>query len=190
MSVFEPEQLFASNKVNAATLFALTNQAFEGFHRLVELNLQTVRSALVESEAHWQELLSMSGKSPEVFLTWQAGLMQPAAGKALAYSRQLYGIASSTQAELTKVVQAQSEHHNRANRTLVDNVVSNVPAGTEVATAMLKSAFSTASNAYETMRIAADHAIELAKGNFAATAADVTKIGQQAAAQVARATKR
>jgi phasin family protein len=162
MSVFEPDQLIASQKSNAAALFALTNQAFGSFQRLVELNLQTVQSALAKSEAYWQEALSV--KTPEEYITRQTKLLQPAAGQSVSYSGQLYDIVSNTQAEWTKVAQAQYEHQHRTARTLLDNLVKNAPAGTEVATAVLKSAFSTSINAGETVRKAAAQAIEAANG--------------------------
>ncbi|MFL9898049.1 phasin family protein [Paraburkholderia fungorum] len=162
MSVFEPDQLIASQKSNAATLFALTNLAFESFQRLVELNLQTVRSALAKSETYWQEALSV--KTPEEYITRQTNLLQPAAGQALSYSGQLYDIVSNTQAEWTTVTQAQYAHLNRAARTLGDKLVQNAPAGTEVANTALKSDFPTSMNAGETVRKAAKQAIEAAKG--------------------------
>lgn len=187
MSVFAPEQLVAAHRANIATLFALTNQAFQGFQKLVDLNLQVVRSTLAEGEENWQEALS--GKTPVELLTRHANATQPAAGKALAYTRQLYDIASGTQAEFAKVAQAQYEQHRSNTQTLVDNFVRNAPAGAEVTTAALKSAFSAADTAYETVRKAAEQAIEVAKGNFAATAAAASKAGQQAAAQASRAAK-
>ena len=45
MSVFAPEQFVAIQQANVASLFALTNQAFQGFQRLVELNLQVAKWA-------------------------------------------------------------------------------------------------------------------------------------------------
>lgn len=187
MSVFEPEQLVAAHRASIDTLFALTNQAFQGFQRLVELNLQVARSALAEGGDNWQQALS--GKTPVELLTRQASSAQPAAGKALAYTRHLYDIASDTQAEFAKVAQAQYEQHRTNTQTLVDNFVRNAPAGAEVTSAALKSAFSAADTACETMRKAAGQAIELAKGNFAATAAAAAKAGQQAAAHGTRVAK-
>ncbi|SOE45860.1 phasin family protein [Burkholderia sp. OK233] len=187
MNVFAPEQLVAAHRANIAILFALTNQAFQGFQRLVELNLQVGKSALAEGEENWQEALS--GKTPVELLTRQASSTQPAAEKALAYTRHLYDIASDTQAEFAKVAQAQYEQHRSNTQTLVDNLVKNAPVGTEGTTAALKSAFSAADTAYETVRKAAEQAIDVAKGNFAATAAAASKADQQAAAQVARVAK-
>ncbi|MBT2792838.1 phasin family protein [Paraburkholderia strydomiana] len=162
MSIFEPDQFVAAQTDNAVTLFALTNKAFESFQRMTELNLQTIHSALATSEAYWHEALSV--KTPEEYLTWQAGLIEPAAEQALSYSRQLYDIASNTNAELTKVAEAHYEHENHTARTLADDSVQNEPAGTGAPATVLKSAFPTSLHARETVRKAAKQAIETAKG--------------------------
>jgi phasin family protein len=170
-----------------ATLFALTNQAFQGFQKLVDLNLQVVRSTLAEGEENCQQALS--GKTPVELLTRHANATQPAAEKALAYTRHLYDIASDTQAEFAKVAHAQYEQHRSNAQTLVDNFVRNAPAGAEVTTAALKSAFSAADTACETVRKAAEQAIELAKGNFATASPAASKASQQAAAHGTRVAK-
>jgi len=187
MSVFAPEQLVATHRANMATLFVLTNQAFQGFQKLVDLNLQVVRSTLAEGEENCQQALS--GKTPVELLTRHANATQPAAGKALAYTRHLYDIASDTQAEFAKVAHAQYEQHRSNAQTLVDNFVRNAPAGAEVTTAALKSAFSAADTACETVRKAAEQAIELAKGNFATASPAASKASQQAAAHGTRVAK-
>ncbi|BCG01634.1 hypothetical protein PPGU19_062020 (plasmid) [Paraburkholderia sp. PGU19] len=51
MSVFT-EQLVPLQQGNVITLFALTNQAFQGLQKVVALNLQAVRSALAEGEVN------------------------------------------------------------------------------------------------------------------------------------------
>ena len=43
MSFLTPEQFAAANKANLETLFGLTNKAFEGVEKLVELNLQVAK---------------------------------------------------------------------------------------------------------------------------------------------------
>src|ERR1700737_2423418 len=188
MSVFAPEQLVATQQSNVATLYALTNQAFQGIQRLVELNLQVAKSALAEGEENWQEALS--GKTPVELLARPASSTQQVVEKVLSHSRHLYDIVSGTQAEFAKVAQAQYEQHRRNTQMVVDNLVKNAPAGTEVTTAVLKSAFSTASTACETARKAAEQAFDVAKGNFAAAAAAASKAaGEQAAAQGAGAAK-
>ncbi|MEO8279131.1 MAG: phasin family protein, partial [Ideonella sp.] len=44
-----PEQMMAAQKANVETLFGLTNKAFEGVEKLVELNLQVAKAAMGEA---------------------------------------------------------------------------------------------------------------------------------------------
>jgi len=187
MSVFTPEELVSAQHGNVTTQFALLNQAFHGIQKLVELNLQAVRSVLAEGEADWQEALS--GKAPGALLTSQVNAMRLAAEKVSSYNRDLYEIVSCTQAEWLKVAQAQYEQSNHNAQTFVDSLAKNAPAGSEAAITVLKSVFSTANLTCETVRKATTQAIEVAHGNFAATTANASKAGQQAAARVSRAAK-
>src|ERR1043165_2714739 len=98
------EQLLAAQKSNVETLFDLTNKAFEGVEKLVELNLQVAKTALGEVAETAKATLAV--KDAQELLSLQAGLLQPAAEKAAAYSRHLYDIAASTNAEVTKVAEA------------------------------------------------------------------------------------
>jgi phasin family protein len=190
MSVFT-EQLVPLQQGNVITLFALTNQAFQGLQKVAALNLQAVRSALAEGEVNWKEALS--GQPPEAIVTRQINTAQLTAEKMLSYNRHLYEIASGTHAELLKVWQARHEQQNRDAQTLVDRLATSAPAGAEAAITVLKSAFPTASLAYETVRKAATQAIEVTQSNFAAmsaaASAAASKAGQQAPAQMSRAAK-
>lgn len=161
MSAFDPEQFVAIQTRNAATLFALTNQAFDSFEKLIELNMQTTRSALAESETYWREALSY--RTPEDFFTRRTSLMQQTAEQALSYSRQVADILSKLYADWVKAVCVQQEHYTSTTQSLVESIARNAPAGTEIATTMMKSVFSTASSSGETVRKAAEQAIEAAK---------------------------
>eukprot|EP01030_Chromulinospumella_sphaerica_P016816 gene16816-16631_t len=88
------EQVIASHKANIETLFGLTNKAFEGVEKIVELNLTASKAALAEAATHTQTLLSV--KDAQELLALQSGLLQPLAEKTAAYSRHLYDIATST----------------------------------------------------------------------------------------------
>ena len=59
MTLLTPEQIAAAQKANFDTLFGLTNKAFEGVEKLVELNLQVVKSTLAESQENAQRALSV-----------------------------------------------------------------------------------------------------------------------------------
>src|SRR5688572_28122011 len=88
------EQLIAAQKANLETVFGLTNKAFEGLEKLVELNVQAAKSAL--SEAAQTSAAALSAKDPQEWLALQARQLQPAAEKAAAFSRHLYDIAAGT----------------------------------------------------------------------------------------------
>jgi phasin family protein len=181
MSLLTPEQIAAAQKANLETLFGLTSKAFEGIEKLVELNLQVVKSTLAESHDNAQKVFSV--KDAQELLQLQAGLSQPVAEKVLSYGRHLYEIASATQAEFAKVAEAQLEEHNRKVQSLVDNVAKNAPAGSETAVAVMKSAISAANTTYETVHKATKQAVELAESNIAAATSAATK----AAAATSRA---
>jgi phasin family protein len=94
------EQILAAQKANLQTLFGLTQKAFEGVEKLVDLNVQATKAAMSESANNTQALMSV--KDAQELLTLQASLMQPLAEKTVAYSRHLYDIASGTSAEFSR----------------------------------------------------------------------------------------
>jgi phasin family protein len=188
MSLLTPEQIAAAQKANFETLFSLTNKAFEGVEKLVELNMQVVKSTLTESQENAQRALSV--KDAQELLSLQASLAQPVAEKVLSYGRHLYEIASATQAEFTRVAESQYEEQNRKVQALIDNVAKNAPAGSETAVAVLKTAITAANTTYETVQKATKQAVEIAESNFNAAATAASKAAQQAAAQASRAAKK
>ena len=158
------EQIVASHKANIETLFGLTNKAFEGVEKIVELNLTASKAALSEVAGHTQSILSV--KDAQELLTLQASLMQPLAEKTVAYSRHLYDIASGTGAEFGKAAEAQAADAQKKFMSVVDNASKNAPAGSETAVAVMKSAVSAANNAMESVQKAVKQATEMAEANF------------------------
>src|SRR3989442_8041172 len=73
------EQILAAHKANVETLFGLTNKAFEGVEKLVELNVQATKAALAETANHTQAVLAV--KDAQELLALQASLVQPLAEK-------------------------------------------------------------------------------------------------------------
>jgi len=172
------EQFASTNKANVETLFGLTNKAFEGVEKLLELNLQVAKSAL--EEAAETSLAALSAKDAQALLTLQAGLLQPAADKAAAYSRQLYEIAAATKAEVNKVAAETAADAQQSLIASFDAVVKNAPTGSESGVALLKSAVAAATNAYESLQKATKQATEVAEANFTAAATTATKKAKRA----------
>ena len=176
---FTADQVLATQKANVETLFGLTQKAFEGVEKLVELNMQVARASLTEFADTTKA--AMSVKDAQELLALQASLLQPAAEKAAAYGRHLYDIVAGTNAEVTKVAEAKVAEGQKTVLSLVDTAVKNAPAGTENAVAMVRSAITAANNAYETAHKAAKQAAEVAEANLQAVTNTAVKATQTAA---------
>jgi phasin family protein len=173
------EQIVAAQKANLETLFDLTNKAFEGVEKLVELNLQVAKASLTEVQS--TATASLGVKDAQELLALQANLLQPAAEKAAAYGRHLYDIAASTNAEVTKVAEAQVAAAQAKFAGAVDSAVKNAPAGTESAAALVKTA-----SAMESVQKATKQAADVAEANFQT----LTNTAVKAAQTTTKATKK
>jgi phasin family protein len=179
------EQFTAAQRANIETLFGLTNKAFEGVEKLVELNLQVAKAAIGEAAETTRAALSV--RDAQELLALQASLLQPAAEKAAAYTRHLYDIATATNAEVSKVAEQTAAEAQQKFMAVVDTAVKNAPAGTENAVALVKSAVAAANNAYESVHKAAKQAAEVAEANFQAVTSTATRTAQNTATRVKRA---
>jgi phasin family protein len=183
---FTPEQVAAAQKANLETLFGLTTKAFEGMEKLVELNMQVVKTTLAENVEHAKRTLT--ARDAQELVALQVSLIQPVAEKAVAYSRHVYEIAADTQSEFTRVAEAQLAESSRNVQSLADFTIA--PAGSESTVAIVKSAISAANNAYESVQKATKQAVEIAESNFQAAATAATKAAQQASATARTAGKK
>ena len=172
------EQIIAAHKSNVEVLFGLTNKAFEGVEKLVELNLQVAKAAMGEVAETTKAALSV--KDAQELMALQAGLLQPAAEKAAAYSRHVYDIAAATNAEVVKVAEATTSDAQQKFLSVVDSAVKNAPAGTENAVALVKSAVAAANNAFEGVQKAVKQASDVAEANFQALSTQAAKATQAA----------
>ena len=176
-----PEQLSNATKANFDAQFAvftaLTTKAIEGVEKLVDLNLAATRANLEESTTAARQLLSI--KDPQEFINLSQAQAKPSAEKALAYSRQLANIASSTQNEFSKAAEAQITDTNRKVIALVDEVSKNAPAGSEAAIAAIKSVIGNANAGFEQMSKASKQAMEAMEANLNAVDAQYTQAAEK-----------
>ena len=173
-----PEQIAVANKSNLETLFGLTNKAFEGVEKLVELNLQVAKAALAETADNAKAVMAV--KDAQELLALQASLLQPSAEKAAAYSRHLYDIATATNAEVAKAAEVQFADMQKKFMSGVDGALKNAPAGSENAVSLVKSAIAAANNAFEGVTKAAKQATDMAEANFASLTNTAVKASQAA----------
>jgi len=158
------EQLMASHKANIETLFGLTQKAFEGVEKLVELNVQATKAALAETANNAQAVMGV--KDAQELMALQASMVQPLAEKTAAYSRHLYDIAQSAGAEIGKSLEGQTAEAKKKFADMVDSASQNAPAGSETAVTMMKTAMTAANTAYESVQKAVKQAGDMAETNF------------------------
>ncbi len=174
-----PDQLIAAQKSQFETLFALGGKAVESLEKVVELNIQTLKAAMHETSD--ATLAALSIKDLQEFASLQPNLAQPMTEKLLSYSQHVYEIASSTQAEFAKALEANATDLHKKVQTMVDTAVKNAPAGTETAVAIMKSAMSAANNAYDSVQKASKQAAEVVEANFNTVTSNALKAAQTTA---------
>ena len=188
MTQFNNEQILAANKANVQSLFELTQKAIAGVEQLVELNLQVAKAAMADVQGNAHAALSV--KDAQELMALQQSMLQPAAEKAVAYGRQVYDILAASNAEVTRMAEAQFAGAQQAANALVDNAVKNAPAGTENVVGMLKNAMVAANQAAETAQKAVKQAAQVAEANVQAMTSQAVKATQAATQTATKAGKR
>jgi phasin family protein len=178
-----PEQFSAVTKANLDAQLdmfsALSNKAFEGVEKIIDLNLSLVKASMEETAETAKQLLS--AKDPQEFIALTTAQAQPNVQKAIAYSRHLAGIASSTQAEFSKAAEEQIAENSRKIISLVDDVAKNAPPGSENAIALVKSAVGNASAGYEQLSKTTKQAAEALEVNVAAAVNQFSQAAEKTA---------
>jgi phasin family protein len=175
-TTFDTAPFAAANKAGLEALMTLSAKAFEGAEKLAALNLKVVKAGF--SEVAQTTRAAQAAKDPQALLALQAELLQPAAEKAAAYSRQVFDIVADTKAEVEKVAAAQAASVQSAIAGLVESASKNAPEGTPNGAAFFKSAMAAANNAFDGMQKATRQATEAAEANFAAVSGSVLKAGK------------
>ncbi|WP_322101578.1 TIGR01841 family phasin [Paraburkholderia sp. J41] len=208
MFVSAPESFRANYQAGIAAFFALAQPALEGAQAVFDLNLQTGKAALSESEAALKNALQ-SG-SPAEFVTQQIGASQHAAAKAMSYGRQLADIASHTQQAWVEAAQAHAGEQGQRVKALSEGFASftppfmapfasqfasqfaapfvpfaqfgqPAPVGAEAFIAAMNSSIAAFGHAAETLRGITRQAVETAQGGFQHAVAPAQEATQAAA---------
>jgi len=175
------EQIAATNKANLDNLFGLSNKAFAGVEKMVELNLTASRAALAESAAHAQAVMGV--KDAQEFIALQTSFVQPLAEKSAAYSRHLYDIAQGTGAEFTKGLEGKAAEGQHAVQSYIESALKNAPAGSEQAVAFFKQAVTASNTAVESVQKAVKQAADLAESHIQTATETAVKASKSATAK-------
>ena len=178
-----PEQLMASQKASMEAMTAFGQTAFSSFEKLLDLNIKVMKATLDEATQKAGEAAEL--KDVQDAVAFASSAAQPAADKVMAYSRHVYDILSTMNAELAKMGEAQLAAHQKKAAELIEQLAKNAPAGSETAVGLIKSSFAASTAAYEQFSKAAKQAAEVAESNMvnaantamkaAATASDSVK---------------
>ena len=179
------EQILDAQKSNIEAFFGLTNKAFEGVEKLVELNVQAAKTALQELADNAKAALAV--KDAQGLFQLQASLVQPVAEKAAAYGRHVMTITTEAGDEVRKVAEGEVAKAQRNLTAFIDSATKNAPAGSENAVSLVRSAVAAANNVYETVQKAAKQAADVADANVQAITNSAMKATQQATSKVKRA---
>src|SRR6185437_8821885 len=153
-----PQQVLARQKAAVNTFVAAQSAVFEGFEKLIDLNLKVVKATLDEVSQKSQQATDL--KDAQDVSSFISASAQPSADKALAYSKHLYDIFAGVQTELSKLAEAQIAEGREQVNAAVEQLTKNAPAGSESAVAMLKSSLATATSAYDSLAKAAKQAAD------------------------------
>ena len=161
-----PENLSEAQKQNIEAMMKLSQKAFEGIEKMVDLQLNAARASLQETSEKFKALMSVKDASDVMNIN--KNLATQSAEKALAYSRTIYDIASQTSGEVQRLIDAQIAEANKKLVDALDEFAKSAPAGSESVVAMMKSSLTAANSAYETANKAARQVVEMAERNMRA----------------------
>ena len=167
------EQVITAQKASLGNIFGVSARAYEGFEKLVELNLQAGKASL--AEAADTARAALAAKDAQEIVALQTSAVQPSVDKLAAYGRQAYDIVAATNADIGKIAEETIAEAQKTFAASFEQAVKNAPAGTENAVTFLQSAVAAANSAYESVQKAVKQAADVAEANVEAVAATATK---------------
>ncbi len=172
------DKFAAANKATVDSLVAVANTALASAERITELNLNTVRSVLEDSASSTKAVLD--AKDPKEAISIHASLAQPVIGKTVEYTRSIFEIATQTQGELSKQMEAQFANFQKSVADLLEKAAKSAPAGSEGAVAAIQSAIAAAHSAFVHMNTVAKQFADTAQTNLVAVTKATTAAAKKA----------
>jgi phasin family protein len=163
-----PEQFLALNKANLEVAAKFAGVALQGAERIMELQLKAAKNAFADTVENAKVIAAV--KDIKEFAALKDSLAQPSIERATAYAKNIYDVTAATQAEFGKLVDEQIADFNKQFVTVLDKMVKNAPAGSEVGIAALKSGIAAANGAYENLSKVAKQITEVTQSNIEAAA--------------------
>jgi len=175
--VLTPEQIIAAHKANLETLNSLSKNAFVGVEKLLELNLQVVKTVIHEQLEHIQ--LTGNVKDAHTLLNMQVQFLQPFAEKLSSYSQHLQNISKETQSVMLATVQDEVKERSEKIKALVAEISTTPSTSQEQMLGSIKQAIASANQVYEYSQQAIKQVIELSSQQRQTLTNSVIKVGEE-----------
>jgi phasin family protein len=159
-----PEQLIAMNKANVEAALRFASVALNGAERFMELQMNAAKSALADGIENARALTSV--RDFDQLATLKDTVVQPTFEKATAYAKQVYDVASATQADFSKLVEEQMGELNKQAVATLDQLVKSAPAGSEVGIAAMKSTLAAVNSGFDNLTKVAKQFGEATQNNI------------------------
>jgi phasin family protein len=173
-----PEQLIALNKANLETALRLAGVALNGAERLIDLQLKTAKSVLADGLQNARALTGV--RDFDQFAALKDTVVQPTFEKATAYAKEVYDVATATQADLSKLVEEQVQEFNRQAVSALDQMVKTAPAGSEVGIAAMKSTLAAVNTGFDNFTKVAKQFGEATQNNIEVVANQTIEAAKKA----------
>lgn len=181
----DTKTLLATQKAVIDNLIAVQGTFFNGFEKLVDLNLKATKSALEDAAQKSQDAIEL--KDAQELLSFTSSLVRPE--QAVSYGKDVYEIFSEIQADLSKLTESQFAANQKQINEAVDQFAKNAPTGSEGAVALIKSSIATANNAYESVNKAARQAASAVESNINAATSATLKAANDVSKAASKSTK-
>ena len=175
-----PEQLMAWNKDSFDAAVKFAGIALEGAERMFGVQIRAAKTAFAGSVQQARALAEV--KDPQELMDLKNALLQPTLENTTSYVRDLYDVASYTQGEISKLVEAQASEYNKFVVTALDKLVKTAPAGSELAVAAVKSAISSVNSTYDNISKSAKQFADITQANMEAATAQAEQNGKKKSA--------
>jgi len=161
-----------SSQLDFAT--AMAGSMIESMEKLMGLNLQAAKASLDVSIGSAEQL--MNTNDPQELMKLSSHQIQPHADIVLTYVRHLTSISSGTHKQLARITQAQVSETSREIMSLLDELGSGTPEGSQSSIGLLKSAIDNATSGYYQIVRSTQKAIEQMESTLSAASNQVTTL--------------
>ncbi len=173
------DQLVALNRSQLEATLKFAEIASETVEKLADLQFRVAKTAFADGVKTAKQLGAVKDASELAALS--GSLSQPTWEKAQAYAKSVYEVATTSQAEITSLLEQQLGELNKNVVGVLDGALKNAPGGSEGAVAAVKSVIQSASAVYESVLKATKQMASMAESNAQAATAAVAASRKKAA---------